>query len=74
MCIQLAGVNEFILCIGEMHSRPMVAKIGGQVISKSSWLAVQTGVNLLDELEVNAIQLQGSRVWEVLGESLASAH
>lgn len=40
----------------------MVAKIGGQVISKSSWLAVQTGVNLLDELEVNAIQLQGSRV------------
>lgn len=62
MYIQIAGVNELILCIREMHSRQRVAKIIGQVISKCSWLAVQTGVNLLDALEASAIQLQGRRV------------
>lgn len=62
MCIQIDGVNKLILCIGEMHNRQRVAKIIGQVISNSSWLAVQTGVNLLDELEANTTQLQGSRV------------
>lgn len=58
MCIQTAGVNEFILCPGEMHSRPRVAKIIGQVISKRSWLAPQTGVNLLDALEGSAVQMR----------------
>lgn len=62
MCIQIGGVNKLILCTGEMHSRQRVAKIIGQVISNSSWLAVQTGVNLLDELEASTTQLQGSRV------------
>lgn len=58
MCIQIAGVNEFILCPGEMQSRQKVAKITGQVISKRSWLAPQAGVNLLDALEGSAARMR----------------
>lgn len=34
-----------------------MAKITGQVISKCSWLAPHTGVNLLGALGVSAIQM-----------------
>lgn len=59
MRIQIAGVNEFILCVREAHSRQRVAKIIGQVISNCSWLAAQTGVNLLAAGEGSAAQMRG---------------
>lgn len=58
VCVQIAEVNEFILCSREMYSGKRAAKIIGQVFSKCSWLASQAGVNLLDALKASAIQMQ----------------
>lgn len=78
VCIQIAGVNEFILRSRETRGGQRVAKITGQVVSRCSWLARRGGVNPLPASEASAARMHSKSPWGALAETqeenLTAAH